>query len=296
MHEPEFLRETVRSVLGIMPAFTDLYGPQGGQPDALTARQRRLLFATYVSGNLRSQELMDAGVPDSPIGDINTKNVLFMSHGINGLDDLIYIVAFGARPYAVRQGGTFRRATLHEMFRSQDAIQLACRNADPGAAQAAYDQVVRSIDAATGRFRGAEIAFANPLGMYINAFIDGDFKFNGKAVPAHWIIRRRGSAGMFQRLELGPPDDEPHFLDDISVEEIAGQPQPLTSGYLIVKRIEVGPNVVIGPVKDFNRPLVTVPANSAALDCANADICTFVRREQAAYEAARTSAGPRGRM
>jgi hypothetical protein len=191
VHDPEFSRQTVNDVLGFTPSFTDLYGPQGAQPHALTPLQRRIQFATYVAGNLRNPELEQAGVPSNPVGDLNTKNVLFMSRPINGLDDLIYIVAFGARAYAVREGAHAREATLHEIFRSQDVTHLACRNADPGAGQGAYNQLMRSINAATGKFRGAEIAFANPLGMYINAFTSDDFTFNDNSIPASFAVSVR---------------------------------------------------------------------------------------------------------
>jgi hypothetical protein len=237
---------------------------------------------------------MNAQVPRNPIGDLNTKNVLFMSHPINGLDDLIYIVAFGARAYAVGEGGHWRRARLPEIFRSQGVTHLACRNADPGAAQGAYDQAVRSINPATGKPRGAQIAFANPLGMYINAFNEGDFSYNGNPVPAAWIKRRRGANGLCQRLELGPSDAESQFLDDIRIEEVAGDPQPLTSGYVVAKRIEVGPRVVIGTEAEFNTSFVEVNASPGSLDCSQAEVCNSVRDEQTAYEAEHNIIAPRG--
>jgi len=97
-----------------------------------------------------------------------------------------------------------------------------------------------------------------------------------------------------QRLEFGPPDAEPQFLDDILVEEIAGEPQPLTSGYLVAKRIEVGPNVVIGSESEFNAQFIKIDASPGSLDCSQADICKIVRDEKAAYEAEHSVVGPRG--
>jgi hypothetical protein len=295
-HEPDFVRQMVKDVLGVAPDFTELYGAEGSDPSKLSPARRRVLFATNVAGNLNNRELMDAGVPRDPVGALNTKNVLFMSHPINGLDDLIYVVTFGARPYAVKEGGSWRRARLHEIFRSQGTTHLACRNADPGAAQGAYDQVARSIHPTTGKVRGSEIAFANPLGMYINAFATGDFTFNDNPLPTAWIKRTRGKNGLFQRLEFGPSDAEPQFLGDIMVQEVAGEPEPLTSGYLVAKRIEVGPNVVIGTETEFTTDLVEIPAVPESLDCSMADVCAFVRREKVAYEAEHAGIPFRGRL
>lgn len=97
-------------------------------------------------------------------------------------------------------------------------------------------------------------------------------------------------------MEFGPSDVEPQFLDDILVEEVAGKPEPLTSGYLVAKRIEVGPNVVIGTEKEFTTSLVQIPAVPGSLDCSQAAVCDFVRRERAAYEAEHQVVPFRGRV
>jgi hypothetical protein len=44
-HEPDFLKQAVHDVIGIVPEFTDLYGPQGANPQSLSPQQRRVLFA-----------------------------------------------------------------------------------------------------------------------------------------------------------------------------------------------------------------------------------------------------------
>ncbi|HXE53952.1 MAG TPA: hypothetical protein VN541_13100, partial [Tepidisphaeraceae bacterium] len=115
-HDPAMVRQMVGEVLGVAPSFTELYGADAGDPQALTPAQRRVRFATQVAGNGRHDDLVAANVPGDPVGDLNTRHALFMSHPINGLDDLVYIVMFGAQPYVVQTEQGRRRATLHEIF------------------------------------------------------------------------------------------------------------------------------------------------------------------------------------
>lgn len=289
--DPDLVQSMARDALGWLPAFTDLYGPQGDTPATLTPERRRILFATFVSGHGQHQDLIQAGVPANPLGDLNTRNVLFMSHPINGLDDLIYIVAFGSRAYVVGTGAQRRRATLHEIFRAAGVTHLACRNADPAAAQGAYDQVLKSINGGMGR--GCQIAFADPLGMYLGPFNEAEFTYQGQPVPPAWITKRRGEPGREQRFEFGPPDDHPAFLDDIMIEEGA-EPTPLTGGYQVARRIEVGPHVVIGPERNFAPQWVTIAANQTPLDCSAAAVCDRVAAARAEYEQEHRGPSPRG--
>jgi len=57
-----------------------------------------IAFSTLVAGHGNDGKLVAAGVPAQPTGRLNTDNALFMTHPINGLDDLLYIVMFGAKP------------------------------------------------------------------------------------------------------------------------------------------------------------------------------------------------------
>ena len=290
-HEPRRVKQMAEEVLGRPVTYAELYGPQGTNAPGLSRQRRRILFATYVAGNGRDPSLVAAQVPNDPVGDLNTRNVLFMSHPINGLDDLIYIVMFGAKPYAVRQGGQLRRAELHEIFRAGGVTHLACRNADPAAAQGAYDQVVREVDGASAR--GSQIAFADPLGMYVGAFDDGAFSYQGESVPADWIVRKRGTDALAQRFEFGPPDSHSAFLDDILLSEGAHD-VPLTSGYQVARRLEVGPHLLIGQERQFQPQWVEIAAAPAPLNCAQADVCAaVVRPARDAYEQQQSPADPR---
>jgi hypothetical protein len=294
-HDPTLLRQMATEVLGTEPSFADLYGGGVTLPATLSPQQRRIRFASQVAGNGQHKDLEAAGVLADPIGDLNTRNALFMSHQINGLDDLIYIVMFGAQPYAVRSGGAYRRARLHEIFQAQGATQLACRNADPAAAQGAYDQVLRSIAPDGATARGCQLAFANPIGMYIRSFNGAGLTYNDDAVPASWTKLRRGKPGFEQRLEFGPPDDEPVFLDDVLVEQGAEQ-TPLIGGYQLVARIEVGPKVLIGPEREFVPAIAEIPESTQSLVCSQAEVCTErVGPAKTAYENEHRPPSPRGR-
>lgn len=294
-HDPTLLRKMATEVLGVEPSFADLYGAGVTLPATLSAQQRRIRFAAQVAGNGQHQDLVAAGVPTDPVGDLNTRNALFMSHPINGLDDLLYIVMFGAQPYVVRTGMTMRRARLHEIFKSQGAAQLACRNADPAAAQGAYDQVIRSVAPNGASARGCQLAFANPIGMYIRSFNSAGLTYQDDPVPASWTRLRRGKPGYGQRLEFGPPDNEPIFLDDIMDEQGAEQ-TPLIGGYQLVARIEVGPKVLIGPEREIAPAWTEIPESNQGLVCSQADVCTErVGPAKTAYENEQRPPSPRGR-
>jgi hypothetical protein len=279
--DPAFLKRNAEEILGTPVSYMDLYGLE--DPLSQTPRDRWIAFANQTAGSCNNPELQAAGVPEYPIGNLNREHALFMIHPINGLDDLIYIVVFGAKPYAVNDGGVVRRANLHEIFRSQGVTHLACRNADPAAAAKAYDVTVQQIQA--GVVRGKPIAFADPIGMFIQTFSSDFFTLDGGPVPDSWINLCRGIEGKYQHLEFGPPDEDPRFLDDAQVEDIAGMLRPVDSGYLVAKRIEVGPYIKAGAISDFNVELVSVPAEPASLDCSEAGVCGRIRQMKAAYEA-----------
>ena len=133
------------------------------------------------------------------MGRLNTDNALFMTHPINGLDDLLYIVLFGARPYARGDVGDLQPATREQIFREFGVEQLACRHADPAAAMGAHGAA----------FDGRTVALADPLGMYISSFSEDVFVVQDNPVPEAWIRWGRGrEEGFYQRLEFGPDDDD----------------------------------------------------------------------------------------
>lgn len=209
-----------------------------------------------------------------PVGDLNQRNALFMRQPINGLDDLLYIVLFGAQPYVVNEAGGARLAELHEIFTAQGTTHLACRNADPAAAQGAFSNVLKSVAPDLSSGKGCKIAFADPVGMYFVSFQSQVLLHQGQPVPASWTSYGRGEKGLYQRLEFGPADDEPAFLDEVVIQEGATT-TPIIGGYQFAKLIEVGPKVLVGPENILMPKWFVIPA-AAPADCSEADVCSAV--------------------
>lgn len=239
-HSPARLQHAASDALKREVSFADLYGPAAPDPEGLSPDDRRRLFATWVAGAAQDVELQGMGVPTYPIGPLNNLEALFMYHPINGLDDLLYIVMFGAHPYARVVDGERVRASKDEIFSTtffdepSPPLQLACRHADPGAA----------TGAAGLAFEGRTLAFANPLGMYFRSFSTNRLFIGTENVPPEWVRFSRGARdGLFQRLEFGPSDSDAQFLSDITIGEDG---EPVTGGYQLTENIEVGPLMRFG--------------------------------------------------
>jgi hypothetical protein len=281
--DPDAVRSMAGTILGTPPAWQDLYGV--ADPTQLTPAQREVAFCRLVAGHGNDPALTAQGVPAQPIGPLNTEHALFMTHPINGLDDLLYIVMFGAKPYARRVNNQLVPATRNQIFRAFGVEHLACRHADPAAAIGAHAQV----------FNGRTVAFANPLGMYLINFAKGIFLYQNQAVSDAWVWFSRGQTDLYQRLEFGPPDDHPAFLDEIEVD-VGGVPQRLTGGYQILQQLEVGPVVLISPPSVVGaQDYVILNTSTAPINCREAGICPEIRALQAEYEAAHplVRVGPR---
>ncbi|WP_199522422.1 hypothetical protein [Geodermatophilus marinus] len=271
---PPTVRDLVESMLGVQPAWQELYGPGVSDPAALDPRQRTVAFATYMAGHGGNRDLAAAGVPAQPIGSLNAANALFMTHPINGLDDLLYIVMFGARPYVRQTPDGVEPASREEIFRAFDVAHLACRHADPAAAMAAAGAAVA----------GRTVAFTNPLGMYLKSFTADVFALDGGPVPEEWVRFSRGEPDRFQRLEFGPGDSDPHFLDDITVV-LGDVEKPLRGGFQVVRQLEVGPFVTLGPespVTDGER--VVLQGSDEPIRCNEAGVCESIRQLRTEFD------------
>jgi hypothetical protein len=257
VHDADFFLNKVEEITGNRLELNELFGVDVPTWKSLPESTRWRLFAVNLVGSGRSQP---------PLHPLNQKLLLFMGHRINGLDDLIFVVHFGTFPYAVNEGGSRRRARIEEIFKDAGREDLFCRNADPGAANGAYNQAfLIGTDAAP---RGRNVALADPLGMYIRTFSTDDLFHNNAPVPASWSTLSRGDANDTpQRLEFGPPDSEDVFLDEITIGQGSGA--PTVSGFQLAKRIEVGPVVVVGgerPIADSE--FVDVPAaEEGTIEC-----------------------------
>ena len=269
VQDPTLLQEAASDVLGTVPSMQALYGRD---PVPLSPAERLQAFSEQTAGS------GGRGEPRQPRGPLNTENALFMSHPINGLDDLIYIVLYGASvPRAIRRAQVLEPAAKAAIFRSDGVEHLACRHADPAAAMGAQGLA----------WQGRTIAFANPVGMYIRTFAEGLFSFNEQPVPAEWVRWSRGDQpGRYQRLEFGPSDTDAHFLDEISVEVPgAPGPVPVVGGFQVVRHVEVGPLIVHGdgapPKTEEIKVIDDVPAG---IDCGAAEVCQAMRALKRAYD------------
>ncbi|WP_299443005.1 hypothetical protein [uncultured Aquimarina sp.] len=267
IHSPFRLKNIATSILGFEPSWQDLYGIDN--PFLLTEKMRRFHFAKQTAGSGKDSELKNMGVPDQPIGELNTKNALFMTHPINGLDDLLYILMFGAHPYRTKKDGEFVKAKEEQIFREYGVEHLACRHADPAAAIGAYDNV----------YEGKPVGFADPIGMYIQTFKQNAFSYNDEQIPNEWVKYSRGK----QRLEFGPSDSEDIYLDDLKVEE-NGEDVKLTGGFQIAQLIEVGPFVLIGDQTEIQEDeYVEVKASDSEIKCNEASICDRINSLENEY-------------
>jgi len=286
--DPDAVREMAARTLGFEPSWRDLYGVD--DPLALDEDAREIAFGHAVAGNGNHARLQRAGVPAQPTGSLNRDNALFMTHPINGLDDLVYILLFGAHPYTVREpGGDRRPATREEIFISQNVEHLACRHADPAAAIGAHGAAIA----------GRTVAFADPLGMYLQSLAQDLFLIRDEVVPGEWVRWSRGQEGMRMRLEFGPGDGDDEFLDDIVVAEGASE-EPLTGGYQLLKQVEIGPLVLAGATSEVReREFEDLDVPNPTITCREADVCremvTLKReydREQGQARVAQRVVGP----
>ena len=227
-------------------------------------------------------------MPAQPDGALNRDNILFLTHPINGLDDLIYVVMFGATPYRVTENSVERKAFLQEIFRAFGVEQLACRNADPAAAAGPFNVVSE----------GRDVAFSKNLGMYLRPLNREIFEYDGNEIPENWVRYSRGNEGMYQRLVFGPDDADDVYLDEIFIKKGAAK-EPIVGGYQIAEVLEVGPLVVVGDPSNLDpSDIKFVPSNPSAINCSQAGICTKMKALKSDYEASNVivTGGSRGGM
>jgi hypothetical protein len=273
MHDPDKVRAMAADVLGVQPSWQDLYGVR--DPHALSIEEREIAFGHNVAGHGNDRRLRVAGVPAQPTGRLNMERALFMTHPINGIDDLIYVAIFGAHAYCVTDRDERRQASGDDVFSAFKVTHLACNHADPTISLGVYDLV----------YHGGRVAFENPLGMYIRRPNLDVFSYAGKPLPDDWVRFSRGREGAHQRLVFGPPDEHEAFLDDI-VLALGASEQPLTGGYQLLRELEIGPLLAVGdadPIADDEWELLE-PA-PATIACDDAESCKPVRDLLARFEA-----------
>jgi hypothetical protein len=280
-HDPEQVRSMATDVLGREVGFRELY--ETDDPVALDPDEREIAFAHAVAGNGGHRHLQEAGVAAQPRGRLNTERALFMTHPINGLDDLLYIVMFGARPYAKRSGDGVDRASTDEIFSTFSSSVLACRHADPAAALGAYGVA----------FEGGRVGFADPLGMYMREPNVSVFSYQGGPVPEEWVRLGRGEDGAWQRLTFGPGDDDEAFLDDIVVS-VGATDRPVHGGYQVLQHVDIGPLVLTAAGEPVAEDEWLFVDEVEPIVCGDSSACADIRALKEAFDAERRDrAAPR---
>ncbi len=175
--------------------------------------------------------------PEHPL---NIQHALFLAKGTNRLTGLIQTIHFSSFPYLVKDGESNRRARLEEVLDFANRQDLYCGHAG-------MRQVSDTLELAAGNCgkspSGRAMAFSDPLGLYIQAFHTSRLIVGAGRVPRGWVRFRRGAPGMHMRLEFGPADDDPRFLDDITLG--TGPSALPVSGYALASLIEVGPMITV---------------------------------------------------
>ncbi|MFC5471211.1 hypothetical protein ACFPPD_21210 [Cohnella suwonensis] len=275
IHDPHRLSAMAQEILGREPSWEELYGIK--DPFALNEKQREIAFSTYTAGHGNDNTLINNKVPSQPIGKLNTEQALFMKSPINGLDDLMYIVVFGAKPYGVETDQGIRPATRDEILHYYKVEYLACHHADPNVV----------LGGQSAALEGRTAAFDNPMGIYLRSFAQQLFRYQNAPVPDRWIRWSRGMPGMYQRLEFGPDDEEEIYLDDISIW-IGANKESLTGGYQLLRHLEIGPLVLLSePSAVDEQEWVRLKPYSGAIHCVKPEDCLSFRKLILQYEAAK---------
>ena len=153
MHDPDMVRAMAADVLGAEPSWEDLYGV--ADPHAMSVEEREIAFGHNVAGHGNDRRLRVAGVPAQPTGRLNMERALFMTHPINGIDDLIYVAIFGAHAYCVTERDERRQASGDDVFSAFKVTHLACNHADPTISLGVYDLVYHGGAGRRSRTRSA---------------------------------------------------------------------------------------------------------------------------------------------
>ena len=276
MHDPDRVRAMATGVLGAEPSWEELYGV--ADPHALTPEEREIAFGHACAGHGNDRRLRVAGVPAQPTGPAE--------HGARAVHDAPD--QRHRRPHLRRD---LRRArVLRRRARRAPAgvaattssapsrsTHLACNHADPTISLGVYDLV----------FRGAQVAFADPLGMYIRRpNLERLLLRAASRCPPTGCASAAAGRARYQRLVFGPPDEHEAFLDDITLS-LGASEQPLTGGYQLLRELEIGPLVQ----RRRDRPDRRATSGSCSspprrtIACDDAESCKPVRDLLARYEA-----------
>ncbi|WP_298850879.1 hypothetical protein [uncultured Ruegeria sp.] len=221
----------VATVSGSFYSCEDLFEASQSEWNLMEVSQRMARFHKRLVGRNHVQP------PEHPL---NIQHVLFMANKANSLIDLIHTMHLSSFPYLVTSGENRRRARLGEVLDFAYRQDLYCQHAGTRLAKETLDLAFGKGGASpTGR----AMAFSDPLVLYIQAFHESDLFAGENNVPLDWVRYARGAPGMPMRLEFGPADDDPWFLDEITLG--SGASARPVSGYTLASLIEVGPLITV---------------------------------------------------
>lgn len=274
---PDGLRILCEETLGFTPSWRDLY--RTDDPFAMTPAQRRIAFAREMAGHGGEHDLIAAGIGATPAGWLNRRHALFLTHPLNGADDLIETAVAAAQPFARRRAdGATEPASHGQILRARaGAGRLGSRHR-------ADDAIVSTIHRVV--FAGARVGFANPPGITIAEIDRTALRHRGEPVPDSWFRLSRGAEGLPQRLVFGPDDSEAAFLDEVWVRTPDGRDEPLLGGYRLLQCLRLAVRFEVTPAHAATRAEpVLLSLDENAPDACRPDICEPIHHLLEEYHA-----------
>ena len=211
------------------------------------------------------------------VGRLNTDRALFMNHPINGLDDLIYIVMFGAQPYAVRQGNTVRAGNAGRDLQEPERRPSRVPPRRPG----------RRPRCPRRRLRRAECRVRGPA-----RHVHPELLVEPVLLPGSAGSRTVGCGGGGAGAGCTSASCSARTTTTTPSSTTSGcRPAPPTSRSPAASRSssrsKSGHCVVVGaPTTVGANEYRIVPRSTAAIRCAQAEVCGDIRRLESEYAAA----------
>lgn len=229
--DPEFLLESALEVLRRPVSWAELYGPEVRAPWQLSPAERRARFLWHTAGD------NERGLtPETPEGHLNREHALFLVHPRNRTEDLVWLLALGARPWKFVDESE-RTPALADISDALGLAQILDRKVDSALVG----------EALTFARQGHRVCPRGPLGVHIHRFARTAFSLaNDDPVPDSWVRYERGG----QRLVFGPTDESPHFLDDIFCQR-ANSRHAVRGGCDVLDAIEVGVELLVTPPEEI---------------------------------------------
>jgi hypothetical protein len=248
--------------------YQDLYGDLDPRRETDPVKRGAAFEAQVAGSEIRHPRVV-------PQGRLNRDHALFMCHPINGLDDLYFILLLAARRFARDTPGGVMPAPLPWLFLDNPYYRdypddmaalphLYGTHADPAVARAvqlaAWDNRAFSVDPLAAVLPREEFASDR---LVFPAGVDG--------AAERWVRwSRPAGPGLYQRLVVGPDDDESATLADIAVLDPAGNSEPLTGGFQLLELLSAGMILTVSPAGTLAAPPELLHPQSRTVPDANA--------------------------